>query len=171
MLVPVPCTLTTGNGNRMISVNNLRHEFLLSFFALVECWDSTDSVRSCAHSHVGTYDRGLSPFCALLHSFILTHLSMSDDDRQLEDIQLESRDRSEHAQETLKCTQDFLRDARLPAYVALFAEWHCGWLRQFLQAFDAQALRACHTQAFESVHKLVSGPSSDCPKAVPRQVS
>lgn len=159
MLVPVPLTLTTGNGNRMISVNNLRHESLLSFFALVKCWHSTDRVRSYAQAHVGVYDRRLSPFCALLHSFLLAHLCMSDDDRQLDDIELQSRDRSEQAQKTLKRTEDFLRDARLPAYVALlFAEWHCGWLRQLSKVFNIkeQDLRACYLEAFESVHKLVS---------------
>ncbi|KWU42962.1 hypothetical protein RHOSPDRAFT_26612 [Rhodotorula sp. JG-1b] len=119
MLVPVPLTVTTGNGNRMISVNNLRHEFLLSFFALVKCWHSTD---------------------------------------RLDDIELQSRDRSEQAQKTLKRTEDFLRVARLPAYVALlFAEWHCGWLRQSSKVINIkeQDLRACYLEAFESVHKLL----------------
>lgn len=147
----------------MISVNNLRHEFSQSFFALVECWRSSELVRSCAELHVGTYDRRLSRFCALLHSFLLTHLCMSDDDRQLEDVELESRDQSKQADEVLKCAQHLSQEGGLPEYAASFAKWHLNWSRQFSKGFNIseQDLRACYLQAFKSVHTLVSGLSPE----------
>lgn len=163
MLIPVPCTVTTGNGNSIISVNNLRHEFLLSFFALVSCWNSTVLVRSRAESRAGTYDRRLSRFCALLHSFLLTHLCMSDDDRRLEDVKLESRDLSEQAQEALERAQHLSRHGGLPEYAASFGEWHLNWSRHFSRGFNIneQDLSTCYLQAFDSVNGLVSGPSPE----------
>lgn len=120
-------------------------------------------MRSYAESHVGTYDRRLSPFCSLLHSFILSHLGMSDNDRQLEDIQLESRDLSEQGQEALERAQHLSQGGGLPEYVASFAKWHLQWSRQFSKGFNIkeQDLRPCYLQAFKSVHKLVSGPSPE----------
>lgn len=172
MLAPVPCALESGNGIRMISVNNLRHEFLLTFFALVECWDSTALVRSNAKSHAGPYDRRLSPFCALLHSFLLAHLFMSDAHRQLEDVELESRDVSEQAQEALERAREFLQQQDLPGHLPNFVRWHCDWSRQFSKGFNninEPDLSTAYFQAFKSVHRLVSRPSCDRGKGGTRQ--
>lgn len=154
--------------------NEIRCEFILSFFDLVDCWRQLGCNASALAQLEPVNNRNVSRFCAFLHFCFLawnTGLDVRAHHSQITAFSLQTPGglsrperayRGEEADRIFHGAKQFA-ETLLWEQADPLADLCCKWILQFWNGFaesEQHQLRLRYTHAFQSMHNFVRLPSS-----------
>lgn len=163
-------------GGYHVWLDEIRREFLLSFFDLVKCWDTLAVDPENIMSLNPESNRDVSRFCALLHfCFLAWDAGLDTRARhgQQTEFKLSTTGGLARPEQAFRsaATDIVFRGAKEFAAGLLWehadplAELYCKWIHQYWNVFgplERSELRGRYCHAFQSMHNFVRLLSSLC---------